>query len=71
MDGDRDSGAARGMGDIWKGGVMEKLFPVIIITLSYAAGAVYACKGMLWPALYWAFAGSLNIAALMMAGAHG
>ena len=40
---------------------MEKLFPIILIVLDFAAGVVYACGGDARHAIYWAAAGVLTI----------
>ena len=40
---------------------MEKIFPIVLITLDFLAGIVYACHSDVRHAVYWFAAGVLTI----------
>ena len=42
------------------GGVMEKIFPIILMILDILAGIVYFCNGDIKKGLYWLFAFGLT-----------
>lgn len=42
---------------------MTRTLPLVIVALMYASAAVYAWRGDWWPVLYWASAGTINVAA--------